>query len=184
MRVDPMGRSGRDRVFYGIADRWIGRLLLLFVVVAVPRELSGPSLAGIPFDVAAAAFFAVMGWICFRMGFRTRLAARRDHFEVVNLLAVERIPYREVAAVHLDQLSVRITLTSGERVRAWGLSDSLLNTGGSERQNLVDRLRVIAAERRTEEGPRRTRSRFPDWWAPLALFAIFSGAIVLRLLTR
>ncbi|MEV8516329.1 hypothetical protein [Dactylosporangium sp. NPDC051484] len=184
MHVDPMGRKGKDRVFYGIADRWIGRLLLLCVVVAVPKEMSGPSLAGLPFDFGAAAFFAVMGWLCFRMGFRTQLTARLDHFEVVNLLTVERIAYREVASIHRDLLSVSITLGSGRRVRAWGFSDSLLNTGGSKGQDLVDRLGVIVAERQTAEGPRHTRSRFPDWWVPLALFALFSGAIVYRLLMQ
>ncbi|WP_140158095.1 PH domain-containing protein [Micromonospora sp. NBS 11-29] len=150
----------------------------------MPKALSEPSLAGIPFDLGTAAVFAIIGWVCFRMGFRAQLAARRDHFEVVNLLTVERIPYHDVADVHIDQLSVRITLTSGRRVRAWGLADSLLNTGGSERQNLADRLRLIAAERQTGAAPRRTRSRLPDRWAPVALFALFSGAIVLRLVTQ
>ncbi|MEU8390102.1 hypothetical protein [Micromonospora sp. NPDC048842] len=42
MGVDPMGRKGRDRVFHGSADRWIGRLLLLGIVVAVPKGMSEP----------------------------------------------------------------------------------------------------------------------------------------------
>ncbi|MCW6009203.1 hypothetical protein K1W54_32370 [Micromonospora sp. CPCC 205371] len=71
-----------------------------------------------------------------------------------------------------------------KRVRVWGLSDSLLDTGGSRGQNVVDRLGVIVAERQTGEGPQHTRTRFPDWWIPLFLFALFSGAIVYRLLTQ
>ncbi|MCW6006582.1 hypothetical protein K1W54_18645 [Micromonospora sp. CPCC 205371] len=49
---------------------------------------------------------------------------------------------------------------------------------------MVDRLGVIVAERQTGEGPQHTRTRFPDWWIPLFLFALFSGAIVYRLLTQ
>ncbi|MEU8215100.1 hypothetical protein AB0C47_04965 [Micromonospora taraxaci] len=67
---------------------------------------------------------------------------------------------------------------------AWGLSDSLLGTRGSRGQNLVDRLGTIANERQTAEGSPRSRSRFPDWWMALALFALFSGAIVYRLATQ
>ncbi|MEW2432074.1 hypothetical protein AB0877_29030 [Micromonospora sp. NPDC047644] len=184
MRIDPMGRRGRDRVFYGSADRWIGRLLLLGVVVAVPKEMSEPTLAGLPFDVAAAGFFAVMGWFCFRLGFRLGLTARLDHFEVVNPLTVERIAYRDVTSIDLDLISVRLTLASGRKVRAWGLSDSLQSTAGSKGQDLVDRLGVIVAERQAADGPRHTRSRFPDWWVPIALFVLFSAAIGYRLSVR
>ncbi|MGW3783341.1 hypothetical protein ACWD5Z_02045 [Micromonospora chokoriensis] len=184
MTLDPIGRKGRDLVFSDSTDRWIGRLLLLFLVVALPREMSGPSLAGLPFDVGAAAFFAILGWLCFRMGFRLRLTARRDHFEVVNPLSVERIGYRDVASIDCDLLSVRITVVSGERVRVWGLSDSLLGTRGSRGQHLVDRLGAIADERQTAEASPRSRSRFPDWWVALALFALFSGAVVYRLMTQ
>ncbi|SCF28560.1 hypothetical protein [Micromonospora chokoriensis] len=184
MAVDPIGRRGRDLVFSDSTDRWIGRLLLLFLVVALPREMSRPSLAGLPFDVGAAAFFAILGWLSFRMGFRLRLTARRDHFEVVNPLSVDRIDYRDVASIDRDLLSLRITLVSGQRVRAWGLSDSLLHTRGSKGQDLVDRLGAIADERQTANGSPRSRSRFPDWWMALALFALFSGAIVHRLMTH
>ncbi|MGW5556709.1 hypothetical protein ACWER9_05720 [Micromonospora sp. NPDC003944] len=184
MTVDAIGRKGRDLVFYDSTDRWIGRLLLLCLVVALPREMSRPSLAGLPFDIGAAAFFAILGWLCFRMGFRIRLTARRDHFEVVNPLSVDRIAYRDVASIDCDLLSVRITAVSGERVRAWGLPDSLLNTRGSRGQSLVDRLGMIVTERQTAEGPPHTRRRLTDWWVALALFALFSGAIVYRLTTQ
>ncbi|MDG4779930.1 hypothetical protein O7614_09765 [Micromonospora sp. WMMD961] len=184
MTGDPIGRRGRDLVFSDNTDRWTGRVLLLCLVVALPKEMSGPSLAGLPFDFGAAAFFAVLGWLCFRMGFRMRLTARRDHFEVANPLSVDRIAYRDVTAIDCDLLSVRISLASGVRVRAWALSDSLLSTRGPRGQKLVDRLGTVTAERQTADGPPHTRSRFPDWSMALALFALFSGAIAYRLLTQ
>lgn len=178
MGADPTGRRDRDRVFHGAADRWIGRLLLLFLVTAVPIEMARPSLAGVTFDLGAAAFFAVMGWLCFRMGFRMQLTARHDHFEVANLLTVERIAYRDVASIQLDPLSIRITLDSGKRIRVWALSGSLVGTGGSRGPTLGDRLSAIVAERQTGEGPPRARTHFPDWWVPLALFTLFSSVII------
>ncbi|PZG23862.1 hypothetical protein C1I95_02235 [Micromonospora craterilacus] len=184
MNADFTRRGGNDRVFYGVADRWAGRLILLFVVVAVPREMSGPGLAGLPFEFGAAAFFATLGWLCFRVGFRTQLTARSDHFELANLLTDERITYRDVASIDLDLLSVRITLASGRRIRVWGLSDSLMNTGGPKGQKLVDRLGAIVTERQTADGPEHSRARFCDWWVLVALFVLFAGAIVYRLLTQ
>lgn len=178
------GRSARDRVYFGVADRWIARAALVVMVVGLARDFAEPSLAGLAFDLGSAAFFAVMAWLFFRHGFRTRLVARSDHFEVVNLLTVDRVAYRDVAQVRLDLLSVRITLGSGKRIRVWGLGDSLLDTGGPKGENLVDRLGKIVEERQTDDGPEHTRTHLQDWWVLLVLLALFGGAIVYRVLTQ
>lgn len=178
------GPRQRDRDYYGVTDRWIARLVLLVMVVGMPEQFAEPSLAGLPFDFGAAAFFAIGGWVLFRMGFRTRLVARSDHFEVVNVLTVERIAYRDVALIELDAVSVRFRLCSGKGVRVWGLGASLLDTGGSKGETLIDRLRKILAERQGDSGPERTLTRMPDLWVTLALCALFMGAIGYRVITH
>ncbi|MCO8276799.1 hypothetical protein M1L60_40090 [Actinoplanes sp. TRM 88003] len=155
--------------------------VLMVVLVAFPLEMTQPSVAGPATDVVAAVFLAGICWLLFRAAFRTRFVARPDHFEVVNFLTTHHIPYGAVAEIHLDWLTLRLTLKSGRRVRAWALNESFLATRGERAQYLANRLGAITAERNGPEKPETRRTTFPDWWVVPVVLAICAGAITYRL---
>ena len=174
------GRRGRHIVFAGGADRFIMAGLLLVALVAFPLQMAQPSVAGLETDLVAVVLLASVCWLLFRAAFRTRLVARTDHFEVVNFLTTERLPYGAVDVIQLDWLTLKITLKSGRRERAWALNESFLASRGDRGQELVNRLGAISAER---NGPAETETRrttFPDWWVVLIVLALCGGAIAYR----
>ncbi len=170
---------GRERVFFNGVDRVLMKVLFGVLVVAFTVEATEPSLGGLPGEIGFAVFFAAAAWVAFRVGFRTGVTAGPDGFEVVNFFSIHHIPYKRVASIEQDWLSVRLTLGSGRRIRAWGLTDGL------GRGDYVARLGAIVEDRQGAGLPddEHSRTTFPDWWLFLAVFFVFCSAIAYSTLT-
>jgi hypothetical protein len=166
-------------VFTSVSDRFIFKLLLLFTVVGFTRVATEPSVSPWQGDIPFLVFAAGLGWLSFRLGFRTRVVARADGFEVINLFSAHHIPYSQMHDIALDRLTVRLTLRSGRRIRAWGLGQSFLESRGTRGEELVRKLRALVEQRATPDtsDARHSRTWFADWWVFGVLLALFGAAL-------
>ncbi|MBY8870260.1 hypothetical protein K7640_00180 [Micromonospora sp. PLK6-60] len=177
MAVETAGSRQRDIDLHRGSERLLFRLLLLVAVPGVTWALAQPGLTSWWEDAGFAGFAAVLCWVMFRAGFRTGVVARAGHFSVTNFVSTHEVPYRDIEDITVDWLSLRFTLRSGGRVRAWGLPESFLTSRGDRALDLVRRLGAIV-EQRAGVGADAARRRFlADWWVLVALLALFAAAI-------
>ena len=179
MAAETAGGRQRDIDLHSAGDRLLFKLMLMVVVPGVTWALAQPSPRGSwSIDAVFAVFAAAMCWLMFRAGFRIGVVAHAGHLTVTNFFSTHRVPYPDIEDIVLDWLTVRLGLTSGKRIRIWGLPESFLSARGGRGADLVERLGAIAERRAQVDAPagyRRTVSA--DWWVLAALLAVFAAAI-------
>nr|MDT0658913.1 hypothetical protein [Micromonospora sp. DSM 115978] len=169
-------------VFASRWDRWLVFTLGSVFVAWAVWQTAQPVEPYWPDEIALMIMTALIGWFCWRYGIRMRLVAGESGFDVVNLLTIHHVPYRLVQAIGFSGSTITLQLTTGEKVRVWALSESLLETSAGRGHRLARRLGALAEQRRegAPAGRGHVRRYVTDWWVIALLAAVLGVAITAR----
>jgi hypothetical protein len=174
----------RDQVrhYRNLPDRIVVLVTAAFFLIGMARVFARPGQVGLLGDLGFAAFAAVLGWFCLRIGLRCGVSVSPAEIRVVNPLRTTTFPPEACAAVRADWVSLVFVLGHGRRLRAWGLGTSPL-LGSQDVRDAIDWRVREATRRRGRTGraaePVRTRVR-ADAWLALVLFGLFAADIAMR----